>query len=222
MSDFLKRTPEPELMDERLQAEAYAAADFSEPHQHCVNTCAQRLGELTGKVLDLGCGPGDVLSRYAKANLTAQFVGVDGASVMLALAKAVMEELGLSQRVALEQHYLPSSALSGRYFDAVVSNSLLHHLNDPQVLWKTIETSGRSGARVFVMDLMRPATKAQLEALVHKYASDAPPVLFRDFRASLHAAYRLDEVKAQLATAGLDLKVEAVSDRHLIAWGTLP
>ena len=47
-------------------------------------------------------------------------------------------------------------------------------------------------------------------------------MLKRDFHQSLLAAYTPDEVRAQLATAGLDqLKVEAVSDRHLIVWGRI-
>jgi len=38
----------------------------------------------------------------------------------------------------------------------------------------------------------------------------------------LLAAYRPDEVRQQLARAGLeDLTVEVVSDRHMIVWGTL-
>jgi hypothetical protein len=70
------------------------------------------------------------------------------------------------------------------------------------------------------MDLMRPATLDELERLATLYAAEAPPVLQRDFRHSLAAAYRPDELRSQLAEAGLpSLRVEAVSDRHLLIWG---
>ena len=222
MSGFMKRTPEPELMDEQSQAEAYAAADFAEPHQHCVDTCMRIHGELRGRVLDLGCGPGDVLSRYARSNIHATFTGVDGADVMLELAHRTMHTMGVSARVELEKHHLPSNGLAGRQFDVVLSNSLLHHLEDPSVIWQTILSAGRSKAPVFVMDLMRPESSDTVEMMVAKYAAGAPAVLVRDFRASLHAAYRVEEVKAQIAEAGLQLTVEALSDRHLAAWGHLP
>ena len=53
----MKRIPEPELMDEVEQARAYAAADFSEPHQAFVKHFRQRFADYDPKqVLDLGCG----------------------------------------------------------------------------------------------------------------------------------------------------------------------
>ena len=125
-------------------------------------------------------------------------------------------------RVRLEKHYLPSVTLAERHYDAVISNSLLHHLADPSALWKTIASTGRSGAPVFVMDLMRPDSADDVEALVAKYAVGAPDVLVRDFRASLHAAYRVEEVQQQIASAGLQLEVKMLSDRHLAAFGRLP
>jgi hypothetical protein len=72
------------------------------------------------------------------------------------------------------------------------------------------------------MDLQRPESAAEVEALVRCYASEEPELLRRDFEASLFASYRAGEVREQLADAGLDrLCVEVVSDRHWIAWGDL-
>ncbi len=48
-------------------------------------------------------------------------------------------------------------------------------------------------------------------------------MLKRDFFHSLCAAFTLDEVRAQIARAGLDrVRGEMASDRHWVAWGTLP
>jgi len=67
---------------------------------------------------------------------------------------------------------------------------------------------------------MRPATAAHADTLVETYAADAPPLLRRDFRNSLFAAFEPREVEVQLREAGLDgLKVETVSDRHLAVSG---
>ena len=44
-----------------------------------------------------------------------------------------------------------------------------------------------------------------------------PPVLKRDFYNSLLAAFEIEEVRAQLAAAGMSgLSVRTVSDRHLL------
>jgi hypothetical protein len=73
------------------------------------------------------------------------------------------------------------------------------------------------------MDLMRPLNEQVARELVEQYAGGEPQILKRDFYLSLCAAYRPDEVRAQLLAAGLaqQLQTEIVSDRHLIVWGQL-
>jgi hypothetical protein len=59
--------------------------------------------------------------------------------------------------------------------------------------------------------------------IVEQYSSREPEVLKRDFFNSLCAAFTPDEVRGQLAAAGLEvLRVQTVSDRHLTVSGRLP
>ncbi|BCB25194.1 SAM-dependent methyltransferase [Sulfurimicrobium lacus] len=219
----MQRIPEPELMNEPEQARAYAEADFSAPHDAFVAHFRQRFpGFAGGAAIDLGCGPADVTMRFARAYPEAAILGLDGAQAMLDLGRKAVDAEGLGQRLTLQQCCLPDTDLPPRAFDAVISNSLLHHLDDPAVLWQTVRHVARRGAALLVMDLMRPASAAEAESLTQRYAADAPPVLQRDFHHSLLAAYRPDEVRQQLDAAGLEqLRVEAVSDRHLLVWGTI-
>jgi SAM-dependent methyltransferase len=147
-------------------------------------------------------------------------VGVDGAAAMLAIGRQAVAAAGLVARIRLTHVRLPAANLPGPRYDAVISNSLLHHLADPAVLWETVRTAAAPGAAVFVMDLMRPPSRDAAEDLVALHAADAPDVLRRDFFNSLLAAFRPDEVRLQLSAAGLsDVRVEIASDRHLIAYG---
>ncbi len=58
--------------------------------------------------------------------------------------------------------------------------------------------------------------------LVARYAADEAPVLRRDFRNSLCAAFTPPEARAQRDEAGLSqLAVAEISDRHLIVCGRL-
>ncbi|HCA26776.1 MAG TPA: SAM-dependent methyltransferase [Betaproteobacteria bacterium] len=216
----MERIAEPELMDDAAQARAYAGADFCEAHQAFVGYFQARFPHFAaGRVIDLGCGPADVALRFARAYPGVEVVGVDGAAPMLEWGRRAIAAAGLAGRVRLEKIRLPSAALTAA-FDAVISNSLLHHLADPAVLWRTIRQASRPGAPVLVMDLMRPADAAGAKALTARYAGGAPGVLQRDFFHSLRAAYRPDEVRAQLDAAGLsDFSAAAVSDRHWLAWG---
>ena len=75
---------------------------------------------------------------------------------------------------------------------------------------------------MFIMDLMRFASRAAVSQLVEEYAGGEPQLLQRDFFNSLLAAYRPAEVRMQLEQSGLaELHIETVSDRHFIVFGTL-
>ncbi len=105
----------------------------------------------------------------------------------------------------------------------MISNSLLHHLNDPQVLWQSVLRHAAPGAPVFVMDLRRPDSLESAAALTNTYAANEPDILRNDFYHSLLAAYRVDEIQAQLRCAGIDwLTVSALGDRHIIVYGISP
>ncbi len=212
---------EPELMDDPVQARAYHEADFAEPHQRLVDAFVARFPDIDADtVVDLGCGPADVTVRVALALPQARVVGVDGAEEMLALGRQRVAAAGLTARVRLERVLLPSASLTSRRFGAVVSNSLLHHLHDPAVLWDTIGAVADPGAPVFVADLRRPPDTATVDAHVERYAAGEPEVLRRDFAASLRAAFTPEEIVDQLGAAGLaHLAVEPDGDHHVLVWG---
>jgi ubiquinone/menaquinone biosynthesis C-methylase UbiE len=221
--DLAARIPEPELMDSAEHARAYAAADFTEPHEAFVAGFRERFpGFVAGRVLDLGCGAADVTVRFARAYPDAHVVGVDGAPAMLDEGVRLVRRAGLDERVTLEQLRIPDESLAGAGYDAVIANSLLHHLADPRVLWNTVVMCARAGAPVFVMDLRRPPSTVAAQQLVDTYAAGEPPVLRNDFYRSLCAAYTPDEVRSQLDGSGLArFRVEPIGDRHLVAYGAI-
>ncbi len=217
----MQRRPEKEVMDDEANALAYARADFEQPHQQFIDFLRQRLGPVTPRrVLDLGCGPADISLRLARCFPHCQITAIDASRPMLALAHRAVNAAGLGSRIHLQHHYLSVRApwQEGAY-QLIVSNSLLHHLDDPQALWQTLAHHHERGTEIFVMDLLRPSSEAVARALVEHYAADEPRLLQDDFYNSLLAAYRVEEVQEQLWAAGLSLTVEQVSDRHLIVYG---
>lgn len=214
----MQRTPEPlELMDDAAQAAAYAAADFAE-----ANSLFARLLQglhpqpLHGRALDLGCGPADIPLALLRQHPQLRIDALDGAPAMLALAQQRLDaDPQLAGRLQLHCEYLPCASLPASYYDAVLSNSLLHHLAAPDDLWLTLRHCARDGATVLVMDLARPASPLAVDSLVETYALNEAEVLREDFRNSLHAAYTPDEIRDQLKANGLQqLQVDMVSDRH--------
>jgi SAM-dependent methyltransferase len=218
----MARVPEPEIMDDPVQAHAYANADFDDPHQAFVDHFARCFPGFTPqRVLDLGCGNADVTCRFARAWSTATILGIDASAAMLDCVPATAAKFGVRERVQVLQGRLPAVRLDQR-FDTVISNSLLHHLHDPQGLWESIRQLAAPGAVVLVMDLVRPDSEAEARERVAHYAADEPEILQRDFFNSLCASFRPEEVREQLARAGLPFTVKVVKDRRLLVSGRMP
>ena len=219
----MQRIPEAELMEGEEQALAYARANFDEPHAMFIRLFQEDVDhDITGMVLDLGCGTADITVRFAKAYPQCRLDGIDGSKSMLHHAHELLAQSNLIDRVNLIHGYIPGMSLSDRHYDAVISNSLLHHLQDPMVLWDTIRQCAKPKVPVFVMDLLRPEDEVQANNLVEENAANEPEILQRDFYNSLLAAYSIDEVKDQLRQSRLEhLAVKIVSDRHFIVSGYL-
>jgi ubiquinone/menaquinone biosynthesis C-methylase UbiE len=215
----MKRVLEPELMDDERQSVAYAKADFSASNQFFVDNLIRDFPSHLRRVLDIGCGPGDVVLRLARAAPDVHITAIDGSAPMIALARDAVRAAGFDGYITLVHGYLPGVSLGSTGFDAVLSKDLLHHLPDPTVLWKEITRLGRPGAAVYVMDLVRPETPEAARRIVDEVAAHEDPILLEDFYNSLCAAFTLDEVRGQLIAAGLDANVTQVSDRHMVIKG---
>jgi len=218
----MQRVLEPEIMADGEQTLAYARADFSTSNQWFVDHLVERGASTLRNAVDLGCGPGDVMLRLARACPDIHVTAVDGSPTMIALARRAIAEAGLEARVGAIEGYIPGLALPERSFEAVLSKDLLHHLPDPAVLWQEAVRLGRRGAPVCVMDLIRPASQDAARDIVEAVAANEHPLLKADFYNSLCAAFTLEEAAAQVRRAGLDLTVTQVSARHMVIEGTLP
>lgn len=221
----MKREPEPELMEGQEQARAYAHADFEDPHSRFLSLMQDTftVREVGPWVVDLGCGTADISLRVARAYPDCKVHGVDASQAMLDYGRQAILEAGLGDQVQLHSGYLPGVALPRSTYDTIVSNSLLHHLPDPMILWREVRRWSHPGSGIFVMDLLRPDDHHRARELVRAYCGDEPEILQRDFYHSLLAAYRPDEISDQLREADLaHLEVRTVSDRHMVVAGRVP
>lgn len=218
----MKRVLEPELMDDRAQALAYAQADFAEENQGFVDRFRDYFPDWTGgHVVDLGCGPGDIPIRFVRAYPTARVTAVDASRPMLDLAEKAIAEAGVANQITLCCERFQSLAVPEQA-DALVSNSLLHHVPNPLQFWFRLKQLAKPGACILVMDLLRPESPEAAQALVDQYAADEDPILKRDFYNSLLAAFTEDDVAAQLAEMNLSrLLIDVPDDRHWVVGGII-
>ena len=218
----MKRTLEPELMDNPEQVLAYARADFEKENQGFVDRFREYFPEFTeGHILDLGCGPGDIPIRFARALPLCRITGVDASEPMIGLAGVAAKQAGLVDRITFCCERF-QDVLLVEPVDAAVSNSLLHHVPNPLQFWYRLRQLVKPGASVLVMDLHRPDSSEEAQAMVDHYAANESKILRRDFYRSLLAAFTEDEVAAQLAEMNLSrLIIDVVDDRHWVVSGII-
>jgi ubiquinone/menaquinone biosynthesis C-methylase UbiE len=211
----MKRTPEPEIMGEDAEAKVYELADFSEVNQAFAERAVEMMPHPYGVLIDLGCGPGDILVRICELARTFMFLGLDGSKTMLNLAQERIKIEALDNSIHLIQGDAKALNFPGDCFDLVISNSLVHHLPDPVPFWREIHRVCKPGGIILVQDLSRPDTPEEARRIVERESGSEPQLLKDLFFYSLLASFTPAEVEEHLATAGLTgVTVRMSSDRH--------
>ncbi|HTB23323.1 MAG TPA: ubiquinone/menaquinone biosynthesis methyltransferase [bacterium] len=125
------------------------------------------------RVLDVGCGTGDLLMDFARRVTGLQGQGLDFSAGMLARAKAKDRwGLGWTEGSALSLPFDDSS------FDAVASAWVLRSITDPGLFFREMQRVAKPGAKVLVLELTRPQ-KAWQRALYAPVLNIYVPVLGR-------------------------------------------
>ena len=213
---MLPRVLEPEAMDTPEEACDYDAMDHSEVNARFVADFLRAHGPCRGGVLlDVGTGPARIPIALGRADPDARVIAVDLAEAMLALARRNVEEAGLSDRVLCERSDAKALPFLDEHFEAVVSNSIVHHIPDPAPALAEMVRVLAPGGTLFVRDLARPVDRDEVSRLVATYAGVESESARGLFEASLNAALTLKEMQ-EFARA-LRLPPEGValtSDRH--------
>ncbi len=213
---MLPRVLEPEVMDTEEEAVSYDHMDHSEVNRAFIDRFIA-LG-ARGDVLDVGTGPAHIPLELVSRGPGRDVVAIDAALHMLSIGKQHVERAGRGRRVRLVLTDAKRLPFPDRAFDAVMSNSIMHHLPDPLPALKEIARVLRPGGALLLRDLHRPEDVKDLDRLVALHAADADPRQRALFRDSLHASFTTGEIESLLRRAGLaELKIYKSSDRHWTA-----
>ena len=234
---MLDRVLEPEVMDDADEAASYDAMDHAQPNAAFVDRLMALGIARCERALDLGTGPGDIpillCAQSDKLPGAGKSHGVSGrgtplkavglavfavdlAQTMLDLAKPKVAAAGLSLRIELRQMDVKALDLPDASFDAVFSNTILHHIPEPLSMLQEAARVLKPGGLLLIRDLRRPDTQQELDRLVTLHAAECDAEQRRLFAESLRAALTPDELRDLAAQAGLDgAQVVVDTDRHM-------
>lgn len=214
---MLPRVLEPEVMDTACEAEDYDSMDHRDVNRRFVDDFLGVPGLEAGplRILDVGAGTAQIPIELAGRGRGDHITAIDLAEEMLRVARRNVAAAGLTGSIALERVDAKSMPFADATFDAVISNSIIHHIPEPLSVFREMKRVVRPGGILLVRDLLRPADPSTLERIVRQYAGPANPHQQAMFRDSLNAALTLSEVQHLLAEVGLPQDaVQQTTDRH--------
>ncbi|NIV33783.1 MAG: methyltransferase domain-containing protein [Anaerolineae bacterium] len=172
-------------------------------------------GVTQGCALDLGTGPGHVVTELARRNSKLTMIGLDLAANMIERAQqqAVRHDLnGRAPWVQADGHLLP---FADGNLDLVISSFALHHWQDPLAVMNEIARvlrpprpeSGDPGGRYYIADVCRDVNAFQrLVAYASIPAFSLPYGSYWGYGGyyeSIRAGYTLDEAQTLLEQSAL-------------------
>jgi len=153
----------------------------------------------TARVLDVGCGTGELLRRLRAKYPDAVLAGLDPVDEMLAVAREK-----LSGREDLRIGYADALPWSAATFDVVVSCNMFHYITHPVAALREMARVLRPGGVLVLTDWCDDYLACRLCNLYLRVTNRA-----------FYKTYRQAECAALLAAAGFtDVRVE----RYKISW----
>ena len=215
----MRRIPEPQILSPLEEANEYFSMDHDDVNRRFVDDLA--VGEIGTRIIDLGCGPGGIAIELCRRFDAATVLAIDAEIEMLEIAKREIDIAGLLDQITLQQaDVCAMEDFEDGIADLVISNSLIHHLDEPRLGLESAVRLLRSGGRLFIRDLYRPETPEEVESLVSTYAVGESERAQQLFRQSLFASLTLDEIREIARVAGgeglgiSNEHVQMTSDRH--------
>ena len=119
-----------------------------------------------GKVLDLGCGTGELLFKLVqKYPATAELVGIDISEEMLKRAKSKLDSF---KTVSLHVGNVEKIAYPDEYFDLIVSVGVMHYVRNPKSMITEALRVLKHGGRFLLIDMAEESMTTKISSVLRK------------------------------------------------------
>lgn len=195
-----ERVPEPDLvMENSDNVREYRDAGLATGNGSSVYL--YNLLQLSGTIrpgstiVDLACGPANLLVELASMHPEANFIGIDLSPAMLSCADELKTSVGLQNVRFVCGDITGLDMLADASADIVMSTLSLHHLPDNLLLAKCFSEIARvvcPGGAVHLMDFASLKRRATAKYFAYGRTKGLGEFLARDYENSLNAAFRVE------------------------------
>lgn len=166
----------------------------------------------SGKILDVGTGPGYLPIEIAKAIPRTEVLGIDISGDMVKQARKNAEEAGLSDRVEFKVEDANKTSFEDSSFDFIVSTGVFHHWLKPIGPLNEIYRILKKGGEAWIIDQNKNAPKEETDKIKKKYGHLLGAITSRGLR--LHSTTP-EKARTVLRDAGNKFKHYEVVEKEM-------
>jgi ubiquinone/menaquinone biosynthesis C-methylase UbiE len=167
----------------------------------------------SGRILDIGTGPGYIPIEVARASKNVEVKAIDISSAMVKIARQKAEDAGLSQRVQFECGSAEHIPYGDGYFDLVVSTLSFHHWANRIECLKEIRRVLKTGGEAWIYEIRKDTTREAKKQLKDRYGRFVSFIVLYSVR--LHSAMSLQEFQKIISLPQLGFSEMKIEDRGL-------
>ncbi|MBI5167823.1 MAG: class I SAM-dependent methyltransferase [candidate division NC10 bacterium] len=149
----------------------------------------------SGRVLDVGTGPGYLPIKIAERLPSVKVIGVDISEDMIKIACRNVENAHLSNQIELLVEDGAETSIAPESIDLVISTASLHHWTRPIQVINEIHRVLKGGREAWIYDVLRDATQEMVLYLRGRYGL-LGPILYRIVRS--HSSVSMEYVEGIL------------------------
>ena len=168
----------------------------------------------SGKMLDIGTGPGNIPLEIARRSQNFEIKAVDISPAMVRIASKNAKDAELAGHVHFQYGSAESIPFGDGYFDLIISTLSFHHWAKPKECLKEIHRVLKNGGEAWIYDLRRELTKEARVQLRNRYG------LFLSFLVlyfvRLHSSVRLQDVQEIISLSEIGFTEKIMEDRGII------
>lgn len=170
----------------------------------------------SGKLVDIGCGAGNVLVKIAKAMPDLDLYGVDMSIEILELARNKAKKEGVKNKIEFKPGSGENLPFEDNSIDYVVSTLSLHHWLNPDQVFKQVERVLKPDGVFLIFDFRRDARKFwhAFFKFVTRILVPKPLKRIKEPYGSLIAAHTPSEVRKLLKGTGF----QGIDIKGFLAW----
>jgi len=151
---------------------------------------------ISGKILDIGTGPGRLPIEIAKKVENAKVFGIDLVPDMIKIARRNADKAGVGDRVEFRVNSAYNTGFENNSIDLVVSTVTIHHLSKPLNAFNEIYRILKRGGEAWLFDGRKDATREEFVETVRSLDMEKdiplPLALIERLWSKIHVGYKTE------------------------------